>query len=157
MRQPLSRGHPSRARRSLLPLARASAHDAVVPLSSSSGPSPPCVVIFPYPLNRITIAPHRSLGQHDASRAIQPVFLPTDSAPRQSTSAPPVASRSLPSAVSGPPSLGQDAHASAACVRASAGESVRSCARARARVRVIIIRREQLYEEPTASDPFTLC
>jgi len=40
-----------------------------------------------------------------------------------------------------------------ACVHACPRASAPVCAR----VRVTIIRREQLYEEPTASDPFTLC
>lgn len=95
-----------------------------VPLSSSSGPSPPRVVIFPYLPKRSTIAPHCSFGQHDASRAIQPVFLPTG---RQSTSAPPVASRSLPSSVSGaPPPVGR------ACVRRVHACLCHGCARVRA-------------------------
>ena len=51
-------------------------------------------------------------------------------------------------------------HGKARCSRMRALDAcVRALGRVRwcASVRVIIIRREQLYEEPTASDPFTLC
>jgi len=132
-------------------------HSRGSPTLATVVPSRRDFLLTPLEPNHYCFPPHHVFGQHDAARAIQPVFLPTACAPRQSTSAPLVASW-YPhwNPVSGPLRSGTLlAHASAACVRACMPP--RASAPVCARVRVTIIRREQLYEEPTASDPFTLC
>lgn len=109
-------------------------------------PLPRATTTFPLPL------PLGRFGQHDASPAIQPVFHPTTC--RDWTTSPSLYFHSHQAVVRSPP-LGK-----ARCSRMRAPDAcVRALARVRwcASVRVIIIRREQLYEEPTASDPFTLC
>lgn len=109
------------------PTTRAGARESV-PLSSSSGPSPPRVVIFPYPLSRITIAPHCSSSSVSMMpRARFNLFSsPPAATPRQRT-LPPLLSRlaPYPPRFPGPPT--RDARACVRRVRACLCQRVRAC------------------------------
>lgn len=119
---------PSLARPSFLPLAR---RTLCLPYRHATVAPSRCDFPPPSPKPNHYCPPPAGLSQHDASRAIQPVFLPTVFPTTRGTSAPLVASRSLLRSVSGPPHPPPkgDAHAYAACVRACL--PARLCVRAR--------------------------